>query len=67
MAAAKFLQWAMFWTFEKRISSIMFKSCVCRCPIPGLLGKDSLFSSMHNLTVSIGARQGSRFVHAANG
>ena len=25
--------------FEKRTSSIMFKSCVCRCPTPGFLGK----------------------------
>ena len=31
-------QWVMFCTFEKLTSSIMFKSCVCRCPIPGLLG-----------------------------
>ena len=32
--------------FKIATSSIMFKSCVCRCPIPGLLGKQMMTSVM---------------------
>ena len=46
MAAAKFLQWAMFWTFEKHTFVITFNPVGLAMPIPDLLDEHVCISDV---------------------